>query len=291
FLAENPDLADDPDAVLELVFGELTVREELGERSSRTDLERRFPALAELLAQRLRVHKALRRAGSRGAAVPDLTDADTILRAPGPAAAARAPSGAPPHPDDVAGYEGLPAIGRGGMGVVFKARHRDLNRVVALKMILSARFACAEDVLRFRLEGEAAASLFHPNIVQVYEVGTYQGQPFLALEHVEGGTLAARLKAGPFSPREAAALVGLLARAVHHAHGHGVVHRDLKPANVLLTTAGAPKITDFGLAKQLDRAGAGLTETGRVLGTPQYMAPEQAAGRGRDVGPATDVYG
>src|SRR5262249_31981208 len=161
------------------------------------DLERRFPALAEALAQRLRVHRALRRAGSRGAAVPDLADAETLLLPVGRVGAPVGPPSEAPRPDDVAGYEVLEAIGRGGMGVVFKARHRELNRVVALKMILSARFACAEDVLRFRLEGEAAASLRHPNIVQVYEVGTYQGQPFLALEHVEGGTLAARLRAGP----------------------------------------------------------------------------------------------
>jgi WD40 repeat protein/tRNA A-37 threonylcarbamoyl transferase component Bud32 len=204
-------------------------------------------------------------------------------------------AGAPPA-GDVAGYELLGELGRGGMGVVLKARHRELNRVVALKMILSARFACPQDVLRFRLEAETAARLQHPNIVQLYEVGTHHGQPFMALEYVDGPTLAQQLEAQAranrsraMPPREAARLIEVLARAVQVAHRHGVVHRDLKPANILVAPDGTLKIADFGLAKQLDGAGA-QTETGRILGTPQYMAPEQAAGRVHDIGPATDVY-
>jgi WD40 repeat protein len=302
YLAEQPHLAGDEGAVLELLFGEFTVREELGEGPTLAEFQQRFPAQAALLAQRLRVHDALRRASSRPGASPS-PDPDTLLapagaREPAPGTAPETPGGLP---EDIAGYEVLQELGRGGMGVVFKARHRQRHHLVALKMILSARFACAEEVVRFRLEGEAVARLAHPNIVQVYEVGTHQGQPFLALEYVAGGTLAARLKSQRFSPAEAARLTELLARGVHHAHLHGIIHRDLKPANVLLVACGlaggakpqaadlVPKITDFGLAKQIDGAG-GLTETGRVLGTPQYMAPEQAAGKARAVGPATDIW-
>jgi WD40 repeat protein len=197
-------------------------------------------------------------------------------------------------PEVVPGYEILGELGRGGMGVVYKARQVALNRVVALKMILSASFADAEDLLRFRLEGETAARLAHPNIVQAYEVGSHEGRPFLALEFVSGGTLARRLQRGRPPVRESAALVEVLARAVQAAHNHGIIHRDLKPANVLLAACGLaaewiPKIADFGLAKHL-QASSGLTETGRVLGTPAYMAPEQAAGHSHRVCPATDVY-
>ena len=187
-------------------------------------------------------------------------------------------------------------------------------------MILSTRFACAEDLLRFRLEGETAASLQHPNIVQVYDVGAWEGQPYMVLEYIEGGTLAQKLNGEPLPAEQAARLVEVLARAVHVAHDRGIVHRDLKPSNILLAVVSGqgpvvsedketpsalitghwslstarhdalvPKITDFGLARRLDRAG-GLTETGCVLGTPEYMAPEQAAGRTRDIGPHTDVY-
>ncbi|MFO0844113.1 MAG: serine/threonine-protein kinase [Gemmataceae bacterium] len=187
-------------------------------------------------------------------------------------------------------YEVLGELGRGGMGVVYKARHRGLGRVVALKMVLGSRFARVEELLRFRLEGEAAASLQHPNIVQLFEVGTHQDQPYLVLEHVEGGPLSGRLKRGRLTVEQSTRLVEALAGAVQVAHNQGIVHRDLKPGNVLLAADGTPKITDFGLAKQMDRGAAGLTETGRVLGTPQYMAPEQAAGRSREVGPHTDIY-
>ncbi len=193
-------------------------------------------------------------------------------------------------------YEILEELGHGGMGVVYKARHRELGRVVALKMVLRARFARAEELMRFRFEGEAVAALSHPNIVQLHEVGTCEGQPYLVLEYVEGGTLSERLRRGRPSAAEAAGLVETLARAVQFAHERGIVHRDLKPGNVLLsdrtytsdTTYESLKVTDFGLAKRAENAG--LTETGRVLGTPGYMAPEQAGGRSREVGPHTDTY-
>ncbi|MBY0228325.1 MAG: serine/threonine protein kinase, partial [Gemmataceae bacterium] len=185
------------------------------------------------------------------------------------------------------GYELLGELGRGGMGVVYKARDARLGRVVALKMILSGGHAGADDLARFRTEAQAVARLQHPGIVQVFEVGEHDGRPFMALEFCPGGSLDRKLAGTPMPPREAAALVRKVAEAVQAAHAAGVVHRDLKPANVLLTENGASKVTDFGLAKKLDDSGQ--TKTGSIMGTPSYMAPEQAEGR-KDVGPLADVY-
>ncbi len=180
----------------------------------------------------------------------------------------------------VAGYEILGELGRGGMGVVYQARQIGLDRLVALKMILSGDHAGEAERTRFKIEAEAAARLRHPNIVQVFEVGESAGRPFFSLEFVDGGSLAGKLGGTPWRPRPSAGLIMTLARAVHAAHGAGIVHRDLKPANVLLTAEGQPKITDFGLAKKLGDA-AGLTQSGAVVGTPSYMAPEQAGGQAR----------
>jgi serine/threonine protein kinase len=174
------------------------------------------------------------------------------------------------------------------MGVVYQARHLRLNRTVALKMILAGGHAGEHDRARFRGEAEAVARLQHANIVQIFEVGEAGGHPFLSLEFCPGGSLEGKLKGTPLPPREAAGLVEVLARAVHAAHRAGLVHRDLKPANVLLAADGTPKVTDFGLAKRLDDA-AGQTASGVIVGTPSYMAPEQAGGH-KDVGPAADVY-
>jgi WD40 repeat protein/tRNA A-37 threonylcarbamoyl transferase component Bud32 len=183
----------------------------------------------------------------------------------------------------------LGELGRGGMGVVYKARQTRLNRLVALKMILAGGHAGEAELARFRTEAEAVASLQHPNVVQIHEVGESDGTPYFSLEFCEGGSLADKLDGTPWPPQPAALLVETLARAVQAAHGRGIVHRDLKPANVLLTADGQPKITDFGLAKRLDQ-GSGQTRTGAVLGTPSYMAPEQAGGRGKEVGPPADIY-
>src|SRR5262249_26761597 len=202
-----------------------------------------------------------------------------VTAAPVPAVAANAL---------VPGYEVLAELGRGGMGVVYKARHLALNRVVALKMILSGGHASASDLARFRGEAEAVARLKHPNGVQIYDGGEADGLPALSLEFVEGGSLDRKLAGTPLPPREAAALVEKLARAMAAAHAEGLVHRDLKPANVLLAGDGTPKITDFGLAKKLDTAGR--TASGAVLGTPSYLAPEQAGGKSKAIGPACDVY-
>jgi serine/threonine-protein kinase len=218
----------------------------------------------------------------RGPAAPPRADRAPAA-APAPAACRR-----------VGGYEILGELGRGGMGVVYKARQVALNRVVALKMILTGVHAGAEELARFRREAEAAACLQHPHIVPIYEVGEADGCPYFSLEYVDGGSLARRLDGRPWRPRAAAELVEVLARAIHAAHRRGVVHRDLKPANVLLTADGTPKIADFGLAKQLGHDSARprdpLTEFGGPLGTPNYMAPEQARADGRAVGPTTDVY-
>ena len=189
----------------------------------------------------------------------------------------------------VHGYEVLEELGRGGMGVVYKARHQALQRLVGLKVLLAGEHAGPAQLARFRGEAEALARLHHPNIVQVYEVGEHGGLPFFTLELVDGTTLAARLAGAPQPAREAARLVEELARAVHAAHQQGVIHRDLKPANILLTPGGTAKITDFGLAKRVDVVGV-PTQSGEIVGTPSYMAPEQARGDRQSVGPASDVY-
>jgi hypothetical protein len=201
-----------------------------------------------------------------------------------------APSTGPPSgpPAQVPGYDVLGEVGRGGMGVVYKARQLGLGRVVALKMILAGGHAGAQELARFQAEAEVVARLQHPNIIQIFEVGQTDGRPFLALEFCGGGSLAGKVNGTPLQPLAAAELAQTLARAVHAAHEAKVIHRDLKPANVLLTADGTPKITDFGLAKKLDEAGQ--TQSGMVMGTPSYMAPEQAGGKTGNLGPPTDVY-
>ncbi|HYT94781.1 MAG TPA: serine/threonine-protein kinase [Gemmataceae bacterium] len=185
-------------------------------------------------------------------------------------------------------YELLGEIGRGGMGVVFKARHVRLNRVVALKMILGGQLAHDDDRHRFETEAAAAAQLQHSGIVALYETGAHDGSPYFSMEYVSGSSLAQRIVQGPLPGRRAAVYLEKTARAVHYAHQHGILHRDLKPANILLDEEDQPKITDFGLAKLL-RTDSGQTRTGAVIGTPSYMSPEQAAAC-RDLGPASDVY-
>jgi len=189
--------------------------------------------------------------------------------------------------DGVPGYELLGELGRGGMGVVFKARQAALGRVVALKMILAGPHAAPSAVARFLAEARAVARFQHPNIVQIFETGEVAGMPYFALEYVEGDTLSKRIARSPQAPDYAAGVAVQLARAVQYAHDRGVVHRDLKPANVLLAADGTAKVTDFGLAKFDDDSGQ--TQSGQVLGTPSYMAPEQAEGS-NDVGPAADVW-
>jgi serine/threonine-protein kinase len=225
-------------------------------------------------------------------------EATTALRVEAPRADPTIADGATPGcsgaPDSAAdgaarvpGYDVQEEVGRGGMGVVYKARHRTLGRVVALKMMIAGAHAAEGDRLRFRSEATAVARLNHPNIVQIHEVGEHGGIPYLALEFCDGGSLEQKLRGTPLPPGEAARLVAALARGVAAAHEKGVIHRDLKPANVLLTADGTPKLTDFGLAK--DMSSDSRTASGAVVGTPSYMAPEQAAARRDQVGPAADV--
>jgi serine/threonine protein kinase len=270
----------------ELVALEVAYRHQQGESVRADDYLARFPALEPpWLAGVL-------------PAPPELPDEGSPAAAPGPS---------------IPGYEILSVLGRGGMGVVYKARQTRPHRVVALKVIRAGEHAGPEELARFRREAEAAAPLQHPHIVHVYEVGEHAGCPYFSLEYVEGGSLDKALDGTPQGADTAARLVEALARAMDYAHQRGVIHRDLKPANILLQKAEGsrqkavgrreddsaycllptafclPKITDFGLAKRLDVEGA-HTRTGVVLGTPSYMAPEQAAGLAKEVGPAADVY-
>jgi tetratricopeptide (TPR) repeat protein len=208
-----------------------------------------------------------------------------------PPTRATGPDTEPVEPAPVAvvpGYRIEDVLGRGAMGIVYRAYHLELKRLVALKMILAGAHATTGEVMRFQKEAEAVARLQHPGVVQIHEIGQHEGLPYLSLELVEGGVLSQRLRDGPWKPRESASLVEKLARAMAYCHNRGVLHRDLKPGNVLLTAEGEPKIADFGLAKKLD-AQTAHTLSGAILGTPNYMAPEQAEGK-KDIGPAADVY-
>src|SRR5262245_6492234 len=269
--------SESPDALESLVgqiADEFTRRHHRGDAPRLEEYTDRYPELAGLLREILPAIEALSRAPPETPRTCDTPGRGTPL----------------PPPADVAEYEILAEIGCGGMGVVYKARHRTLGRVVALKMLRSQD---AADVARFQAEARAVARLQHPNVVQIFEVGEAGGRPFLALEYVDGGSLAERVGGEPQPPREAAALVRTLARAVAAAHECGLVHRDLKPSNVLLAAASGqsegdeghtasprparplgastPKITDFGLAKRLDED-RGQTQTGAIVGTPSYMA-------------------
>jgi WD40 repeat protein len=186
-------------------------------------------------------------------------------------------------------YELLRELARGGMGVVFFARQMTLNRPVALKMILAGQLANEIDIKRFYTEAEAAASLDHPGIVPIFEVGQHEGQHYFSMGFIEGQSLSQRLAEGPLPAREAAALMVKVAEAIDYAHQRGVIHRDLKPANILLDAQGHPRVTDFGLAKKVE-GDSGLTGSGQIMGTPSYMPPEQAGGKRGEVGPAADVY-
>ncbi len=186
-------------------------------------------------------------------------------------------------------YELLEEVARGGMGVVYKARQKSLNRIVAVKMILGGQFTTEADVKRFRTEAEAAANLKHPNIVAIHETGEHEGKHYFSMDYVEGKNLAQVIGGEPLPAQKAATLLKTIAEAVHYAHQRGTLHRDLKPHNVMVDTDGQPHITDFGLAKLLEQQ-SDLTHTGTVMGSPSYMPPEQASGRLGEIGPASDVY-
>ncbi len=202
--------------------------------------------------------------------------------------AGQARQGPPLGMPEIPGYEMLGELARGGMGIVYKARQQDLNRIVALKVIRAGANAGEAERARFRTEARAVAGLQHPYVVQIYEVGEHEGLLFLCLEYCSGGSLADNLGSGPLPPEQAARLMEQIAQAVHAAHQRGIIHRDLKPANVLLFEDGTPRVADFGLAKRLDEQGQ--TPPRAVLGTPSYLAPEQAGGQSGQVGPAADIH-
>jgi tetratricopeptide (TPR) repeat protein len=291
YLARHPKVAEDPAAPMLLIYGEFLVREELGEAPKAEEYLARFPQHARALRQQFGFHAAVEAAAS-----VTLTSTTGAPRSTQQVAHATLP-----------GYELVSELGRGGMGVVYKAWQVGLRRFAAVKLLPRGAAARAQDRARFQVEAEAVARLHHPGIVQVYEVGEHEGLPFLAMEFVEGGSLHKKLAGTPLLPALAARLTEALAHAVQAAHDAGIVHRDLKPANILLQLDDCrsrheqehsaivelqfaiPKISDFGLAKLL-ACGPELTESGAVIGTPSYMAPEQAAGQNRKVGPAADVY-
>jgi tetratricopeptide (TPR) repeat protein/predicted Ser/Thr protein kinase len=287
YLERLPELRDNPDVVLDLIYNEIFLRAQHGETPCLPEYLGRFPQFADALRLQFEVHNALD-VDSSGSIEQESGSATPVQDVPTmrPQTGAAEPSS---RTADVPGYQILGELGRGGMGVVYKARQKALKRLVALKMILSGVHASPKVRERFRIEAEAVARLQHPNIVQIYEVGEHDGQPFLTLELVAGGNLAHKVAGAPRPPRLAAELAETLARAMHHAHQHGIVHRDLKPANVLLTGEGVLKITDFGLAKLLDSS-SGATPTEAFVGTPSYMAPEQARGEAKHIGPAADIY-
>ena len=301
YLAEV-DGAARPEFLRELLRLELALRRAGGERPDLADFRSRFPGDAAILDEVAaaedsdaggRTHPgggpADAAGPARGAAADEVsrmlreTLAGTSLG--GVAGPDRAPRAWPA----LAGLEIEAELGRGGMGVVYKAREVRLNRTVAVKMILAADVAQPEALVRFLTEAETIARLQHPNIVQVFGLGDQDGRPYFVMEYAPGGSLAARLDGTPWRAREAAVLMETLARAIHEAHRQGIIHRDLKPANILLAAESVPKLTDFGLAKCLG-SDSGLTRTEVVMGSPSYMAPEQAEGRAREVGPAADVY-
>lgn len=274
YLSEDAGFAVDADSAVYLIYSEFLLREELGEQPRPAEYRDRFPQYGTQLERLFEVHAAIEGFVPQNAASPLGT-------------AVRQSSAEPAHEheDD---YELLEELGRGEMGTVYRARQRRLGRLVALKL-LAERFEGRGQRSRFQDECHAIGRLSHPNIVQVFDSGEWRGRPYLALELVDGPTLAGEMKRRPFSPREAARLLATLARAIDYAHGQGIVHRDLKPANILFAQDGTPKIADFGLAKLLD-TDASHTQTGAILGTPAYMAPEQALGQVSRIGPTTDVH-
>ncbi len=294
YVQQHPALREDAEGTLELLYNEILIRLEAGEVPRLEEYQARFPPLAARLELLFEVHSVLE-AGYPpllGATGPAPCEARNVMAVPG--------------------FEILRELGRGGMSVVYEARQKSLNRTVALKMLLAGSYASAEERARFRTEAEALARLQHPQIVPVHEAGEHDGRPYLVMEYVEGSNLARLLGGTPLPARQAAQLVEQLARAIHYAHQRGIVHRDLKPANVLLQMASGqlpkenlpadnvslaiPKISDFGLAKLRSAELAGgsslgaATQSGIIIGTPSYMAPEQASGQSREIGPAADIY-
>jgi serine/threonine-protein kinase len=284
--AESTELSPDDEEMLALLVDELS--------------ESRDAAALALLEQQASEHPRLAVHLRELFATMSMTDAvaeqSTVLLPKGvqePLTPPPAPGGfvpgVTPLPATFGDYELLEEVGRGGMGLVYRAHQKSLDRMVAIKMLLRRDLATAADLARFQSEAEAAARLEHPGIVSIFEVGECGGHPFYSMRFIEGTTLSKRLAEGPMPPREAAAILARVAEAVDAAHRRGVLHRDLKPSNILIDTTGAPHVSDFGLAKRIEED-RDVTHTGAILGTPCYMSPEQAAGSRGDVGPSSDVW-
>jgi serine/threonine-protein kinase len=279
YLVLYPDLADDAETLLDLLHAEVLWRQERGDTPHLDEYLARFPRHADGIRRRWAVHGFL-----AGQALPDDSAATGSELLTQPLTAGRRPIPLPVLP----GYEILEELGKGGMGVVYKARQRPFGRLVALKMVRAHLLAGPDEVARFRTEAQAVGRLDHPHVVHVFAFGEEQGCPYFAMEYLSGGSLARLLRQGPLEPRHAAELVRQVARGVQAAHEAGILHRDLKPGNVLLDSQGNARVADFGLAKLLDDPAQTASEV--MLGTPAYMAPEQADGKTREIGPATDVW-
>jgi tRNA A-37 threonylcarbamoyl transferase component Bud32 len=278
YLDRRPRLIGRPDILVELINQEVVLRQMRGETPQPADYLAEFPELGEAIDRLFEIH-------GLGSRTLELVDGTPIRSSMGERLAAWSAGDRRPA---ISGYEIERLLGRGGMGVVYLARHLELNRRVALKLLRESRLDDPGLVARFRREAEAAARCQHPNLVQIHDIGEHDGEFYLALEYVAGGHLGRALAGEPQPPRRAAELVETLARAIDHAHAQGVIHRDLKPSNVLLTLDGQPKITDFGLAKL--QGSTTDTEVGTVLGTLAYMAPEQVQARAGEIGPRTDIH-
>lgn len=291
-LAELPG-PPSPKLVEELLALEIELRRERGERPIAFEYLARFPERREVVAALFADAPPGERDLDATAAWPPPRPPSTLIDSspPRPIDAAAVDPASTPAPGRWFGkYELVAEIARGGMGVVYRARDSVLNRVVALKMILNGAAATADERQRFQREAQLVANLDHPNVVPIHEVGEHDGFPYFSMRLIEGGSLADRLADYRDDPRAAAQLVAILARAIQFANEKGFIHCDLKPSNILMEPDGSPRITDFGLARHAAEA-SGLTVSGAILGTPSYMAPEQASGRRRELGPATDVYG
>ncbi len=278
FSADDPRLNEIIAAYLEAI--------DAGREPDRQELLRQHPDLAAELAAFFADRDAFERLVPSGPCAQPAARNDTTPLAP-----SEQPALAPGVKVHYFGdYELLEEIARGGMGIVYKARQVSLNRLVALKMILAGQLATTEDVQRFHREAEAAANLDHPNVVPIYEVGEHEGQHYFSMKLVEGGSLAELLPNYRSDPVTTARLLALVAQAVHYAHQRGILHRDLKPANILIDNQGQPYVSDFGLAKRVASVGPGVTQSGAIVGTPSYMAPEQATSSRGAVTTVSDVY-
>jgi serine/threonine-protein kinase len=285
-MSDTPTLPADADSILAGALEELLEQSRGGRRPDLEGIIRRHPELSQELRELWATMMIAEDLASFQGELEELT---------------RSPEGSgsgvlPALPREFADYTLLEELGRGGMGIVYRARQKSPVRIVALKMVLRGDVASAVDLARFRAEAEAAAKVLHPHIVPVYEVGEHDGRPYFSMKLIEGSTLARRLAEGPLPSRQAAEMLIPACRAIADAHRRGVLHRDLKPSNILIDRDGDTYVTDFGLAKRITpqesegSLSGSLTQSGAILGTPGYMAPEQAAGKRGEVSPSTDVY-